>query len=85
VLKERGFILKECKNIVASRPAARQTSNYTTAIAKQWPINSNRGMAFSAQSVLMAAHTAVEYIKPLLSNNCTATDGVFYAVCTEMS
>jgi hypothetical protein len=70
---------------VASRPAARQISNYTTAVAKQLPINSNRVMAFSARSLLMAVHTTVKYIMPMLANNCTATDGVFYMVCAEMS
>jgi hypothetical protein len=43
------------------------------AITRQWPVNNNRGVALSAQSVPMAVHATMEYIMPLLNNNYTAT------------
>jgi hypothetical protein len=53
--------------VVACRPVAsndHEISNCTTAIA----------MVFSVRSVPMAAHATLEYITPLLSNNCTAAE-----------
>jgi hypothetical protein len=44
------------------------------AITSQWPVNNNRGIVFSAQSMLMAANATTEYIMPLLSNNCTTAE-----------
>jgi hypothetical protein len=29
----------------------RETSNYTTAVTRQWPVNSNRGTVFSVRSL----------------------------------
>jgi hypothetical protein len=53
---------------------ARIVESQQPAITRQRPENNNRGVVFFVQSVLMAVHTTVEYIMPLLSNNCTATD-----------
>jgi hypothetical protein len=49
-----------------------EISNYKTGVANYWPVNSNRVMVLSVQSVLMAAHVKMEYVMPPLSNNCTA-------------
>jgi hypothetical protein len=40
-----------------------EISNYATAVTRQQPIN-NRGMVFSAESVLMAAYVTMEYTVP---------------------
>jgi hypothetical protein len=58
---------------VAHSLKARIVESQQLAVTMQRPLN-NRGMVFSAQSVLMAAHAAIEYIIPLLSNNFTATE-----------
>jgi hypothetical protein len=44
------------------------------AVTRQGSVNNNRGIVFSAQSLPMAAHAAVEYVVPLLSNSCAATE-----------
>jgi hypothetical protein len=51
----------------------RTVESQQLAVSMQRPLN-NRGMVFSVQSVLMAAHAATEYIIPSLSNNFTATE-----------
>jgi hypothetical protein len=43
------------------------------AITGQRPVN-NKGIVYSAQSVLTAVHATVEYFMPPLSNNCTVTE-----------
>jgi hypothetical protein len=45
------------------------------AITRQWHVN-NRGIVFSEQSELMAAHTIMEDAMPLLNNNCTGCPDV---------
>jgi hypothetical protein len=40
----------------------------------QQPINNDRGIVFSGQSVQMVAHATIEYVMPSLSSNCTATE-----------
>jgi hypothetical protein len=44
------------------------------AVTKQRPVNKNRDMEFSVQSLPMAVDATMEYVMPLLSNNCTATE-----------
>jgi hypothetical protein len=63
-----------------------EMSNYTTAVAKEWPLNSNRRMVFSARPVPMVVHVTMKDFMPPLSNNCTANRGTvfFYAVRAEM-
>jgi hypothetical protein len=51
---------------------ARILESQQLAVTKQQPVN-NRGIVFSVQYMLMAAHTAMEYVMPSLSNNCIAT------------
>jgi hypothetical protein len=65
-----------CYNIVSCRPVARQRprNRYTTAFSKWWPVNSNRRVVFSAQSMPMAVNATMEYVMPPLSNNCTARE-----------
>jgi hypothetical protein len=52
------------QNVVAYFPKARIVESQQPAVTRQRPISSNRGMVFSAKSVLMAAHATVEYIRP---------------------
>jgi hypothetical protein len=47
------------------------------AVTRHWPINNIKGMGFSAQSMLMAAHATMECVMPSLGNNCTVTGTVF--------
>jgi hypothetical protein len=55
---------------------ARIVESQQLAVTRQQPIN-NRGMVFSAQAMLMASHATMEYVMPLLSSNCTATEEQF--------
>jgi hypothetical protein len=57
---------------------ARIGESQQLAITRQWPVNNNRGIVFSVQSVPMIAHTTVEYVMPSLSNNCIATEERHY-------
>jgi hypothetical protein len=61
------------KYIVPYSLKARTVESQQLAISRQRPINI-RGMVFSAQSMLMAAHATMEYVMPSLSNNCTMTE-----------
>jgi hypothetical protein len=60
-------------NIVAYSLKARIMESQQLAVIRQRPVN-NRGMVFSARSVLMNAHAKMEYAMPSLSNNCIATE-----------
>jgi hypothetical protein len=62
--------------IVAYSLKARIVESQQPDVTRQQPIN-NRGMVFSAQSILMAAHARIKYVIPLLSNNCSVTGTVF--------
>jgi hypothetical protein len=53
---------------------ARVVESQQLAITRHWTINNNRGMVFSALSVIMAAHTIMEYVMPSLNNKCTVTE-----------
>jgi hypothetical protein len=44
------------------------------AVRRQRPVNSDKGMVFSVQSVPMAAHTTTKYVMPSLRNNCTSME-----------
>jgi hypothetical protein len=47
----------------------REISNYIIDVAKQWHVNNNRGMLYSARSILMTAQVTMEYfILQLISN-----------------
>jgi hypothetical protein len=56
------------------------------AVTSQCPVNNNKGMVFSAQSVPMVAHATMEYVMPSLSNNCIVTEElcVFYVGHAKM-
>jgi hypothetical protein len=72
---------------MACRPIARQRPrNKLLYNNKQWPTNSNKGMVFSVLSVPMTAHATMEYVMPLLWNNCGATEErcFIYAVRAKM-
>lgn len=45
-----------------------EVCSYTTAVTRQWPINSNRRTVFSVQSMLYAGH--VSYWLVSWSENC---------------
>jgi hypothetical protein len=76
-----GVINRHFKDdIVAFSLNARIVESQQLAVTMQQPVN-NRGMVFSAQSVLMAAHATVEYVMPLLSNKCTAREEQ-YLLCS---
>jgi hypothetical protein len=64
--------------IVAYSLKARTVKSQQLAGTRQQPINNNRGMVFSAQSVLMAGHAVMEYIMPSPSSNCTATEEFYF-------
>jgi hypothetical protein len=59
-------------HIVTYSLKARIVESQQTAITRHRPVN-NRTMAFSAQSVPMAVQEILEYVRPSLSNICTAT------------
>jgi hypothetical protein len=63
--------------IVAYSFKARIVKSQQPDVTRQWCINNNRGMLFSAMSILMAAHARIKYVMPLLSNNCSVTGTVF--------
>jgi hypothetical protein len=44
------------------------------SFTKQWPVNKNREVVFSAWFVPMVAYATVKYVMQLLSNNYTATE-----------
>jgi hypothetical protein len=70
---------------VAYSLTARIVESQQPAVARQRPVNKNRRIIFSAQSVPMVAHAAMEYVMPQLSNNSTAREEhVSYAVRAEM-
>jgi hypothetical protein len=54
-------------DIVACRPVARQRQ--PSKPLDNGPLNSKRGIVFSARSVLMAAQGTVEYVMPSYGNN----------------
>jgi hypothetical protein len=58
---------------VAYSPKARIMELQQLPVTRRRPINNDRGMVFSAQSVPMAAHATVECSMSSLSNSCTAT------------
>jgi hypothetical protein len=60
--------------IAAYSLKARIVESQQLAVTRQQPLNNNRGMVLSAQFVPMDSHTTVEYIIPILSNGCTATE-----------
>jgi hypothetical protein len=60
-------------NIVAYSLKAIIVESQQPVVTRQRSVN-NRGMVFSVQSVPMAAHAPMEYVKPLRSNNCTLTE-----------
>jgi hypothetical protein len=68
------YSYQSSKNTVAYSLKARTVESQQLAVTMQWPVNNNRGMVFSAQSMLMAVHITMEYIMPSLSNNCTAIE-----------
>jgi hypothetical protein len=45
---------------VAHLLKARIVESQQPAITRHWPVNSNKGIVFSAQSVLVAAHTTMK-------------------------
>jgi hypothetical protein len=45
-----------------------------STVTRQRPVNKIRGIVFSAQSIPMAAHAAMEYVMLSLSKNYTATE-----------
>jgi hypothetical protein len=64
---------------VAYSLKARIVESQQPAFTRPWPVISNRGLIFSAHSVPIAVHAAVEYIVPSLSNShsscvCSHTD-----------
>jgi hypothetical protein len=59
---------------VAYSLKARIVESQQLAVTWQQPVNNNRGMVFSMQSMPMAAHATMKYVMPSLSNNCTATE-----------
>jgi hypothetical protein len=60
-------IFAQCKNCGVT----------TAAVTRQRPVKNNRGMAFSTQSMPMAAHATLDYVVPSLSNKFTATQELF--------
>jgi hypothetical protein len=62
------------KNTVAYSLKAGIVEPQQPVVTRQWPINNNRGMVFSTQSVPMAVHAIMEYVMPSLSNSCTAAE-----------
>jgi hypothetical protein len=58
---------------VAYSLKARIVESQQPAVTRQRPINNNRRMIFSGQSVPMAGHETVECVIPSLGNNSTAT------------
>jgi hypothetical protein len=44
------------------------------AITRHRPVNNDRGMVFSAQSVPMAVHSTMEHVMPSLSNSYSAKE-----------
>jgi hypothetical protein len=61
-------------NIVAYSLKARIVGSQLSAVTGQRPVNNDRGMMFSAQTLPMVAHATMEYVTPSLSNNCTITE-----------
>jgi hypothetical protein len=75
-----GVINRHFKDdIVSYSLKTRIVESYQPGVTRHRPVN-NSGMVFSAQSVLTAAHATVEYVMPLLSNNCTAMEE-HYLLC----
>jgi hypothetical protein len=56
-------------NIVAYSLKARIMESQQPAVTRQRPVNNNRGIVFSAQSVPLPAHETMEYIKQDLRCN----------------
>jgi hypothetical protein len=67
-------------HIVAYSLKARIVEPQQPAVTRQQPINNNRGMVFSAQSMPMVVNTAMEYIMPLLSKQLHCNRGMVFSV-----
>jgi hypothetical protein len=63
---------------------ARIVESQQPAVTRQWPLNNNRGMVISVQSVPMAANATMDYVMPSLSNSCTTEEQCFLRVHAEM-
>jgi hypothetical protein len=65
---------------VAHSLKGRTAESQQPAVTRQRPVDSNRGMVFSEQSVPMAEHTTLKYVMPSLSKQLHCKRGTVFSV-----